>query len=70
MVKKLLQYQDVGVILGISRQAVYQRYIRGLMPPPDAFVGDSPAWYSKTIDEYAKTYRRYSNRDYFRGGTE
>lgn len=65
--KKLLQYTDVGVILGISRQAVYNRYMTGAMPPPDAFVGESPAWTLKTINEYKKTYKRYGNREYFRG---
>lgn len=59
-IKKVLQYKEVGKMLGVERNVIYNRYVRGLMPPPDVYVnGTSPAWYEETIVKYKGNFKKW-----------
>jgi predicted DNA-binding transcriptional regulator AlpA len=50
----LLDIQAVADLLGVQRETVEQTRWRGKMPDPDLYVGRSPAWRRRTIDQWIK----------------
>lgn len=45
---------DLAELLGIKLGSVHRYRVRGDIPPPDEYVGRTPLWKQKTIDEWLK----------------
>lgn len=47
----ILTYADLAERWGMEENTLRQWRFRGKLPEPDLVVGNSPAWYEKTIAE-------------------
>ena len=52
MIEGYLSTADLAERLGVKVETVRIYKVRGTLPPPDTYVGQSPLWKTATIDAW------------------
>lgn len=63
MMAAMLDRAALAARLGITPASVTRAVNRGSLPPPDGHVGDSPWWWSTTIDAWQRPSDAWMRKD-------